>query len=148
MTVDQPAGGHSNPAGGHSSPAGRPSTGLLDHLRELCAAGLAYLQARLALAGIEAKEALLHFGVILGLLVMAVSVIVFGYLFLCIALTVLIAQFLNVSPGWVILVLALLHFAVALGSVLIAVLRLKTSVFTETLAELKKDQQWLSRTSK
>jgi uncharacterized membrane protein YqjE len=134
MTVDTPAVG--------------PSGGLLDHLRELLAAGLAYLQARLALAGIEAKEALLHFVIIIGLLVAAVAVIVFGYLFLCIAATLLIAQLLNISPGWVILVLALLHFAVAAGSALLAVTRLRTAVFSATLAELKKDQQWLNQASK
>jgi uncharacterized membrane protein YqjE len=128
------------PADGHSG-------SLLDHLRELFAAGLEYLQARLALAGIEAKEALLHFAIIIGLFVVALAVIVFGYLFLCIALTVLLAQWLNISPGWVILILAAIHFAVALGSILFAIERLKTSVFSATLAELKKDQEWLNRTS-
>ena len=134
MTVDTPAGAHSG--------------GLLAHLRELLAAGLEYLQARLALVGIEAKEALLHFALIIGLLVAAVTVILFGYLFLCIALTLIIAQLLGISPGWVILALALLHFVVAAGSVFFAVVRLKTAVFAATLAELKKDQQWLSQASK
>jgi uncharacterized membrane protein YqjE len=134
MTVDTPAGGHSG--------------GLLDHLRELFAAGLEYLQARVALAGIEAKEALLHFALIVGLLVVAVAVIVFGYLFLCIAVTLLVAQFLNISPGWVILGVALLHFVVAAGSAVLAVTRLRTAVFSATLEELKKDQQWLNRASK
>jgi uncharacterized membrane protein YqjE len=134
MTVDTPAGVHSG--------------GLLDHLRELLAAGLEYLQARLALVGIEAKEALLHFALIIGLFVAAVTVILFGYLFLCIALTLIVAQLLGISPGWVILALALLHFVVAAGSVFFAVVRLKTAVFAATLAELKKDQQWLSQASK
>ena len=134
MTGEPPAGGHSG--------------GLLDHLSELTAAGLAYLQARLTLAGIEAKEALLHFALIVGLLAGAIGLMVFGYFFLCIALTVLIAQLLGVSPGWVILGFAVLHFAIAVGSVLFAVLRLRTAVFTATLAEIRKDQQWLSQTSK
>jgi uncharacterized membrane protein YqjE len=134
MTGDSPAGGHSG--------------GLLDHVRELTAAGLAYLQARLTLAGIEAKEALLHFALIIGLLAGAIGLLVFGYFFLCIALTVLIAQLLGISPGWVILAFAVLHFVIAAGSVLFAVLRLKTAVFTATLAELRKDQQWLNQTSK
>jgi len=121
---------------------------LLEHLRELCASGAAYLQARLALAGIEAKEALLHFGIIIALFILAVAVIVFGYLFLCIAVTVLIAKLLCVSPGWVILGMAILHFAVAAGAVLVGVARLKTAVFSGTLAELKKDQQWLNHTSR
>lgn len=139
--ADQQAGSQSNPAGGHSG-------GLLDHLSDLLAAGLEYIRARLSLAGIEAKEALLHFGLIIGLLVLALAVIVFGYLFLCIALTVLIAQLLGISPGWVILALALLHFAVAAGSVFFALNRLQTAVFSATLAEFRKDQQWLSRNSK
>jgi uncharacterized membrane protein YqjE len=130
------------------TPAGAPSGGLLEHLSELLAAGLEYFQARLALAGIEAKEALLHFAIIAGLFVIAVGVLLFGYLFLCIAATLLIAQLLGVSPGWVILVLAVLHLAVAAGSVLFGVMRLKTGVFSATLAELKKDRQWLSQASK
>jgi len=142
--VDQPDAGHSNPVG----PADAHPGGLVDHLRELCAATAAYLRARLSLAGIEAKEAAVHFGIILGIFVLAVAVIVFGYLFLCIGVTVLIARVLDVSVGWVILGLAVIHFLVALGAIIFAVTRLKTSVFKSTLTELKKDQQWLSQTSK
>jgi uncharacterized membrane protein YqjE len=141
MMGDQQASGQSMPAGAHPGPLG----GLLEHLQELLAAGLAYLQARLSLAGIEAKEALLHFGLIIGLLAGAVALLVFGYLFLCIAATVLIALALGISPGWVILGLAVIHFAVAAGAVLTAVMRLKMEVFSATLAELRKDQQWLNR---
>lgn len=136
MAVEQPSS--PNPA------EGQPG-GLLDHARELFASALEYLQARLALAGIEAKEALIHFVIIVALLAAAAAVGVFGYLFLCIAATVLIAQLLHVSPGWVILALAIIHFLVAICSVLIAVMRLKTSVFTETMGELRKDQEWLNR---
>lgn len=131
-----------------STPAGSHSGGLLEHLRELLAAGLEYLQARLALAGIEAKEALLHFGIIIGVLIVAGAVVVFGYLFLCIALTVLIAQLLQVSPGWVILALALVHFAVAAGCAIFAAVRLRTAVFSATLAELRKDRQWMNQASR
>lgn len=136
------------PVGGPSHPAGGPSGNLLDHLRELLAAGAEYFQARLSLAGIEAKEAMIHLGIIIALCVVAVGVLVFGYLFLCIAATVLIALLLGVSPGWVILGLAVIHFAIALGCILFAVVRIKTPLFTATLAELRKDQQWLNRTSK
>lgn len=136
------------PASGQTRPAGTGPGGLLEHLGELCAALAAYVQARLALAGIEAKEAGIHFGIIIALFAGAMSLLVFGYLFLCIALTLIIAQLLGISPGWVVLALALLHFAVAAGSIFIAVMRLRTSVFAATLAELKKDQTWLSQTSK
>jgi uncharacterized membrane protein YqjE len=127
------------------NPASSPSGSLLDHLRELLAAGLEYFQARLTLAGIEAKEALLHFAIIIGLFVAALGVIIFGYLFLCIGLTVLLARLLGISPGWVILGLGVVHFAVAAGAGVIAATRLKIGVFTATLAELRKDQEWLNR---
>jgi uncharacterized membrane protein YqjE len=141
MTVDQPPAGTSDPG---ASPPGS----LLDHLRELLSAALQYLQARLSLAGIEAKEALLHFGLIIALFVIAGAVSLLGYLFLCIALTILIAHLLGVSPGWVILALGLLHFIIAAAAILFAVYRLKTAVFAQTLAEFQKDQQWLNQSSK
>ena len=118
--------------------------GLLEHARELTAAGLEYLQARLALAGLETKNALLHFGIIAGLLVGAVAVLIFGYLFLCIAVVALIAHFIQIQVGWVLLAVALAHLAVAAGCVLVARNRLSTSVFSGTLSEFKKDQQWLN----
>lgn len=133
---------------GATTPAGGQPPGIIEHCRELLAAALAYLQARAALAGIEAKEAAIHIGIILALAVIAVFVTVFGYLFLCIALTVLIAEWTHISAGWVILGLALLHFVVAVTAILVAVSRLKMSLFTDTLAELQKDRQWLSQTSK
>ena len=118
--------------------------GLLEHAREFTAAGLEYLQARLALAGLETKHALLHFGIIIGLLAAAVAVLIFGYLFLCIAIVALIAHFVHVQVGWVLLAVALAHLGVAAGCVLFARNRLSTSVYSGTLSEFKKDQQWLS----
>lgn len=128
-------------------PASDRSGRLPDHLREFFAAALEYLQARAALAGVEAKEALIHFAIIAGLMAIAIGVILFGYLFLCIALTVLLAELLKVSPGWIILILALLHFVVAAAAAFMAVNRLKTGVFTTTFSELKKDQEWLKQPS-
>jgi hypothetical protein len=64
---------------------------------------------------------------------------------------VLLANFFGgtlVAVGVVILVIGLAHFTLAIGAVLFAVWRLKASVFTETMAELKKDQEWLNQTTK
>lgn len=124
------------------------SGSLLEHARELLAAALEYLHARLTLAGMEAKEALVHFAVIIALAVGAVALIVFGYLFVCVGAAVLIALLLAVSPGWVILALGGIHIAVALCCLLIAFVRLKAAVFTATFAELQKDQEWLTRAKK
>jgi uncharacterized membrane protein YqjE len=131
------------------SPAGGPPSGnVLDHLRELFGAGLEYFQARATLAGIEAKEALLHFAIIIGLFVLALAVIVFGYLFLWMSVAVLLAKWLGIYIGWSILLVAVVHFAVAAGAAFFAVMRLKRAVFAATLGELKKDRLWLNRESK
>jgi uncharacterized membrane protein YqjE len=134
MTSDPPPEGHSG--------------SLLDHARELIGTALEYLHARLKLAGMEAKEALVHFAVIIALAVGAVALMVFGYLFVWVGAAVLIARLLAVSPGWVILGLGVIHIAVALGCLLIAFVRLKAGVFTATFAELQKDQEWLTRAKK
>jgi uncharacterized membrane protein YqjE len=128
-------------------PAGPPGqTGnVLDHLRELIAAGSDYVQARASLAGIEAKEAAIHFGILIGLCAAAMGLLVFGYFFMCIALTVLIALALGISPGWVILAFAILHFVIAIGALAVVFFRIKTPVFTATLAEMKRDQEWLRK---
>jgi uncharacterized membrane protein YqjE len=128
-----------------TAPGGSSPGGLLDHGAELLASVLEYLQARLALIGIEAKEALLHFAIIIGLLVFSIGLLVFGYLFLCVSLCVLIALAFGISPGWVILGLAVLHFVIAATAVIVGVIRLKAGVFSATLAELRKDQQWLNQ---
>ena len=65
--------------------------GLFAHISALFAAQLSYLKVRLQLAGIEAKEAGIHYGLILAFAVIALIAIIFGYLFLIIALVFLIA---------------------------------------------------------
>src|SRR5438093_5732820 len=118
--------------------------GFFEHSKGLLAALSGYLHARLRLAGIETKEALVHFGIIIGLAVGALAVVLFGYLFLLIGMMFLLAELLNISKGWTLLILALAHFGVAVLCLLIARTRLTAPMFSATLAEFKKDQQWLS----
>ena len=127
-----------DPASPHTSDAG-----FIENGRALLAAVAAYLAARLHLAGIETKEALIHFGIIIGLAILALSVVVFGYLFLCIGLVFLIARLLHVHAEWVVLVLALAHFGGAMACVIFAKARLSAPMFGATLEEFKKDKQWL-----
>lgn len=118
--------------------------GLIEHGRALLAAAMAYLPARLALLGLETKEALVHFGIILGLAVFALCVVVFGYLFLCFGLMMWLTRLLEIHLEWVVLGFAVIHFAVAIGCLLFAKTRLSAAMFRATLAEFKKDQQWLN----
>ena len=75
--------------------------GLFGHLSALLAAKLAYLKARLELAGIEGKEAAIHLAIILGLAVMALVLVIFGYAFVVLALVFLIALAFGGGNAWI-----------------------------------------------
>jgi uncharacterized membrane protein YqjE len=124
--------------------------GFFAHLAGLLSAKLAYLRARLELAGIEAREATVHYGIILGLAIGALIVLVFGYLFLVIALVFLAAALLGTAHAWIWVLLgaALLHLLGAAILGWIAKVKLGAPMFTASLNELKKDQEWLKTTAK
>lgn len=108
-----------------------------------------YLRARFQLAGLEAKEAIVHYAIIGALAAGAMVVAIFGYFFLWMAVIFGIAWFIP-SEGawiWVTLAVALLHFAGAVGLVFWARAKLAAPMFTATLQEFKKDNEWLTTTS-
>ncbi|MEA3186635.1 MAG: putative Actinobacterial Holin-X, holin superfamily [Chthoniobacter sp.] len=122
----------------------QPKAGFFEHAREIIAALSAYLHARLRLAGIETKEALVHYAIILALIFGALFVAVFGYLFLCIGLMLVLAHFLHVFAGWLVLGFALVHILAVLVCGCIVKTRLAAPMFSATIDEFKKDSQWLS----
>jgi uncharacterized membrane protein YqjE len=125
------------------------ATGLFGHLSALLAAKLAYLHARLELAGIEGKEAAIHLGIILGLAIVALVMVVFGYFFLVLFLVFLIGlAFGGNAWVWVMLGAAVIHIVGAAVLLLIAKARLGQPLFPLTLEELKKDQEWLKSNAK
>jgi len=110
---------------------------------------MGYLKARLELAGIEGKEAGIHLGIILGLAVLALGLVIFGYLFLVLFLVFLIGlAFGGNAWVWVMLGAALIHLIVAGVLLLVAKKRLGVPLFPLTLEELKKDQEWLNTNAK
>ena len=123
-----------------------PNPGLFSHASAWLAALLGYLRARLELAGLETREAAIHGAVLLGLVVAALVLLVFGYFFFCFALVFCVAQLFDDDKAWIGVTfgMAVLHFggAVALG--LWAKAKLKKPIFPATLDELRKDQQWLT----
>jgi len=126
------------------------ATGLFGHLSALLAAKLAYLQARLELAGIEGKEAAVHLAIILGLAIGALILLVFGYFFAVVTLVFLIALVCGGGNAWIAVLAgaAVLHFLIAGLLLLIARMRLGAPLFPLTLEELKKDQEWLKTNAK
>ena len=121
------------------------AAGIFGHLTALLAAKLAYLRARLELAGLEGREAAVHYGVILGLAVGGLIALIFGYLFAVIALVFLVAHWIGGETAWIWVMLgaAALHFLCAAVLLLVAKSRLGVPMFSASLDELKQDQEWL-----
>ena len=126
------------------------AAGIFGHLTALLAAKLAYVRARLELAGLEGREAAVHYGVILGLAIGGLIALVFGYLFAVIALVFLVAHRIGGETAWIWVMLgaAALHFIGAAVVLLIAKSRLGVPVFSASLDELKQDQEWLKTNAK
>ena len=108
-----------------------------------------YMKARLQLAGLEAKEAMLHYAIIAALLAGGLVVVVFGYFFFWLALIFAIAWAIGGESTWIWVTLgaALVHFGLAVALVFAARAKFATPMFTSTLDEFKKDQQWLTTTT-
>ena len=126
------------------------AAGIFDHLSALLAANRAYVRARLERAGLEGKEAAVHFGVILGVAVGGLIALIFGYLFAVIALVFLIAHFVGGEMAWIWVLLgaAALHLLGAVALLLLAKSRLGTPMFSASLEEFKHDQEWLKNNAK
>ncbi len=131
-----------------SFPDGSPASpgGVVAETAALVSAKLAYLRARIELAGIEGKEAALHYAVILGLAIGALIVIVFGYLFLVIALVFLIAWACGGGNAWIWVTMGagLTHILGAGVLLVIAKRRLGRRMFGATMGEFRKDQECLT----
>ena len=122
-----------------------PESGLSGHLLSLLASLSGYFRARAELAGIEGKEAAAVYLKVAVVLIAAIGLLAFGYAFLWIGIVALLSTFLYVHWGWLVLGVALLHLVGCAGCALAIVRLWKKPVFTGTLAEFRKDQEWLSR---
>lgn len=123
--------------------------GFFGHLSGYLSGLAAYSKARLQLAGLEAKEAAVHYIIIIALLIGALVIVVFGYLFLCMAIVFAIAALFESRHAWIGVTfgMALLHFGGAVALIFLAKNRFSAPMFTETLNEFHKDQQWLNPTN-
>ena len=128
------------------NPAGH--AGLLHNLLALVNDLAGFLESRLGLFAKESKTALVHAIVLLGCLVGAAVLALFGYVFLIASAIAALAHALQISWIWIFLMAAGLHFILALICLLIARARMKKSMFEATAAELKKDREWLKNLDK
>lgn len=122
-------------------PTGGPGTG-----RGLVAEAMSFfssigqhLQALAALVGQESKEAAVLYLTLLVILSLGLILAVFGYIFLLLFVAFLLATFLTISWIWITLGFAVLHLIGTAVCAFIIKEKIKSPVFTETSAELKKD---------
>ena len=120
--------------------------GLPESIRLMLASAASYLHARLSLFGLEAKDAGINYVKIVVLLITALIALVFSYVFLVMAAVFAVAWLFHGNWGWVLFGFGFLHIAVAAGCALLAKSRFSTGSFDATIAEFKKDKEWLSQT--
>jgi uncharacterized membrane protein YqjE len=123
------------------NPAGH--SGLLGNALALLSAVVAFFETRFALLAKESKSAAVQILIMVASLFVAVALCLMGYVFLVVSAIVGLAYLLGTSWPWVALIIALLHFIIALLCLLIARSRITKPLFRATLDELKKDREWL-----
>jgi uncharacterized membrane protein YqjE len=123
------------------NPAGH--TGLLANLLALASALAEFFESRFALVAQESKAALVQVLVLAACLILALFLFVLGYVFLISSAIVGVAHLAGISWVWIALAAAGVHFLIALVLLLVARSRITKPVFRATLAELKKDREWL-----
>lgn len=128
-----------------SSPSRNPAghAGLLQNLLALASALAEFFESRFALLAEESKAAALQILILVGCLIFALLLCAIGYVFLITGVVVGLAHLVGISWPWIALATAALHFIIALVLVLIARSRITKPFFRATLAELRKDREWL-----
>ncbi|HZR78283.1 MAG TPA: phage holin family protein [Chthoniobacterales bacterium] len=128
-----------------SSPSGNRTRqpGLIGSLVALASALADFFESRAALFASESKAAAVQFLIVAICLIAALLFFAFGYVFLLAGGVAAIAHWANVSWVWIALDAAALHILIALIFILVAMSGIKRPVFRDSLAELKKDREWL-----
>jgi len=116
---------------------------LLENLLALASALADFFESRFALLAQESKAAALQVLILASCLILAVVLCALGYVFLITGAVVGVAHLAGVSWPWIALAAAAVHFIIAIVLLLVAYSRITKPVFRATLAELKKDREWL-----
>ena len=128
-------------------PPPEPSTpGLPESIRLMLASAAGYFHARFALLSLEAKDAGANYVKLAIVIVCLVLFLVTGLLFLVMAAVYAVAALFSFRWGWVFLGFAVLSLGLTAVLALVAKARFKAPSFPASIAELKKDKEWLSQT--
>jgi uncharacterized membrane protein YqjE len=119
--------------------------GLPESIRLWLSAAAGYVHARLELFGLEAKGAAVNYVQIVILLICSVVFLVFGYVFLVLAVAFLVAFLFHWNWGWITLGFGVGHLVLTGACLWLAKTRFSVAGFPSTIAEFKKDKEWLSQ---
>ena len=123
------------------NPAGH--SGLLDNALGLISAVVEFFESRFVLLAQESKSAAVQLLILISCLFLAAVLCALGYIFLITGAVVGVAHLAGVSWPWIALGAAAVHFIIAMVLLLVAYSRITKPLFRATLAELKKDREWL-----
>jgi len=123
------------------NPAGH--AGLINNLMSLANSLAGFFESRVHLFARESKGAFVHLLLLAGAVMAALVLLVSGYIFLIVSAIFGIAHATGISWIWITLSAAGLHFVLALGCGLFARSRLTKPMFQVSVAELKRDREWL-----
>jgi uncharacterized membrane protein YqjE len=119
-----------------------------DSVRNWIAAFIRYFELRLRLIGLESKETGIHL-LVLALLFVGTLVFFAGALvMLVVFLLFLMILILHWDWGWCALACAILLLIISALSATFLRFRIVRPIFPVTLAEFKKDREWLSQKTK
>jgi uncharacterized membrane protein YqjE len=125
-----------------------PALPFLESIRNLVAFFVRYLELRLALFGLECREAGYHL-LVLALLLVTILICFAGFIVLLVVfLLYLLMLILHWEWGWSALALAGLLLVMSLGSAVFFRSRIAEPFFPTTMAEFKKDREWLKHQTK
>jgi uncharacterized membrane protein YqjE len=128
------------------NPAGR--RGLLGTLFGTLNALIVFFESRVVLFAQETRSALVNIVVLVGCVAIAALFCGIGFVFLLVGAVAGLAHALHISWIWIAVAVALLLFVVALVCIVIACTRMKKPMFRATVAELKRDSEWLKNLEK
>ena len=128
------------------NPAGH--AGLLNNLVALTNALAGFFESRITLFARESKTALVQLLLIAAAVITALVLVVSGYVFVIVSVIFGIAYAAGVSWVWIALAAALLHFLLAGGCGFFVMTQIKKPMFQWSIAELKRDREWLKTQNK
>ena len=124
-----------------SNPAGH--AGLLENLLALLTALAEFFESRFALVAQESKAAAVQVLILAGCVIFALLLCMLGYVFFITGVVAGLAHLVGISWPWIALAAAAVHFIIALALLVVARSRITKPLFRTTLAELRKDREWL-----